>query len=423
MSYDIGDRITIKRGQNEYQGIVMPSQDPSLLILKLSSGYNVGFEKSKVEVVKVEKHAASLDHEQEEDIVPDPEISILGCGGTIASRIDYRSGAVYPASTPKELAEAFPTLKQLSKKIRARVLFQLVSEDMHPWFWTKMAEEVYAELKDGANGVVLMHGTDTMHYSSAALSFALQGLGSPVVFVGAQRSSDRPSSDNEMNLLNAVFSAKQDFAEVCVCMHATINDTICYLHRGTKVRKMHTSRRDAFQSINIPPLATVDYREKRFDLHLETKPRSNTLPTLKPKFSDNVAMLYIHPGIKPELIHKLADYDGVVVVATGLGHIPCNSCESPHAVSLLEPMKELIDSGVVVVVAPQTIYGRINMNVYTPGRRMQEAGIIGQGMDWTPETAFVKLSWLLAYEHDPKRVRKLMMENMVNETTTRSIYY
>lgn len=128
---------------------------------------------------------------------------------------------------------------------------------MKPKHWIKIAHEVAKSLNSGDSGVVVAHGTDTMGYTAAALSFMLRDLGKPVILVGAQRSSDRPSSDAAMNLICSVRMSTSDVAEVMVVMHGETGDTYCLAHRGTKVRKMHTSRRDAFRSINDVPIAKV----------------------------------------------------------------------------------------------------------------------------------------------------------------------
>jgi glutamyl-tRNA(Gln) amidotransferase subunit D len=397
-----------------YEGIVLPCPKEDILRIKLKSGYNIGIKKEKIDKIekigRIEQRIDEKAHDEKRG-----EIAILGCGGTIASKVDYRTGAVSPAFTPDDLVHSFPKLREFGS-FHTRLLFQVFSEDMNPLIWEEMAKEVYEEIKEGARGVVLMHGTDTMHYSSAALSFAINPTPIPIVLVGAQRSSDRPSSDNEINLLNAVFSAKQNFGDVVICMHSSTEDTTCYLHKGTRARKMHTSRRDAFSSIDIPPLAEVDYKQQKFDVKWKIEPRKeNTKVELKAKFHDNVAMVYIHPGIKPKMIEKLSDYDGVVLIGTGLGHIPCNACNSNRCLSILEAVKGLVESGIVVVVAPQTIYGRLNLNVYSTGRMMQEVGIIGHGANWTPEVAFVKLCWVLAQEKNQKKAQELMMKNIAGE--------
>jgi glutamyl-tRNA(Gln) amidotransferase subunit D len=249
----------------------------------------------------------------------------------------------------------------------------------------------------------------------------LQNLPVPIIFVGAQRSSDRPSSENEMNLLNAVFAAKSDLGEVGVCMHATSDDSYCHVHRGVKARKMHTSRRDAFKSINSEPIAKVDYKAKLFET-LTPHAKRDEKRKMKTDFeiNDNVALIYVHPNVKPKLIASLSDYDGVVLVGTGLGHVPTDPFGDKNAKPIIKEVEQLVKSGIPVVMSSQTIYGRINFNIYTAGRLLGDVGVIGNGADWSPETAFVKLSWVLGHEKNQKKVADEMMKNMAGEISERS---
>jgi len=414
----IGDRIRVTGPNGTFEGLLMPRPDygdQDLLIIKLDSGYNVGVKVSSIELLS---KAPAREKKQETPEKPSKgDIVILGCGGTIASKLEYTTGAVYPSITPRELRISFPALGHWP--IHSRQLFTLLSEDMNTHHWKVLAEEVEKEIGNGAAGVVIMHGTDTMTYTSAILSFMLQHLPVPVVFVGAQRSSDRPSSENQMNLLNSVFAATQDVGEVGVCMHASSSDDYCHLHRGTRVRKMHTSRRDAFRSINSLPLASVDYRSKTFKPLSEIRPRKGPLEAHN-KINDNVALIYSHPNIKPEFVKKLDSYDGVVFIGTGLGHVPTGAFDDKHIKSICKPIGELVDSGIPVVMSSQCIEGRICMRVYTTGRLLMEAGVIGDGADWTPETAYAKLCWVLGQTKDMKKVREMMMKDYVGEISHRS---
>lgn len=412
----IGDRIKVYSNDNEFQGLLMPSSgDPNLIVLKLDSGYNTGLKADSVDLILESHQSPKIDASDEEN---KGGIAILGCGGTIASKIEYKTGAVFPSITARDLRMIFPTLEK--QQIHSKQLFSLFSEDMNSHHWKLLADSVEAEIKDGSEGVVVMHGTDTMTYTSAALSFMLQKLPVPIVFVGSQRSSDRPSSENEMNMLNSVFAASQDIGEVTLCMHASTNDDYCHLHRGTRVRKMHTSSRDAFHSINSKPLFAVDYRTKRFEKLSDCLPRHKGGLVANKKLNDNVALIYSYPNMKPEFIKKLSDYDGVVLIGTGLGHVAANAFNDKSVHSLYKPIMELIDSGIPVVMSSQCISGRICMRVYTTGRLLMDAGVIGDGADWTPETAYAKLCWVLGQTKDMKEVKKLMMTNIVGEISERS---
>lgn len=417
----VGDRIEISGEKGKFEGLLMPrvQGETEVLVLKLDNGYNIGIGFEGTEIKLIEKAKPKKPEKKHKE--GKGEIAILGCGGTIASKIEYKTGAVYPAITPEELRMTFPDIEKIAT-IRSKSLFSLLSEDMNAEHWKILANTIVDEIKEGVKGIVVMHGTDTMTYTSSALSFMLQNLPAPVVLVGAQRSSDRPSSENEMNMLNAVYCAKKDIGEVCVCMHASMNDNYCYLHHGTKVRKMHSSRRDAFRSINSMPIAAVNYMNDRFEVLSDYRKRSQK-GSLKAstKINDNVAMIYVHPNIKPKLLESLSDYDGVILVGTGLGHAPTNPFDDRHARPLLPAIKKLIDSEIPVVMSSQTISGRLCMRVYAAGRLLMGAGVIGDGADWTPETAYTKLCWILGQTKDMKKVKELMMTNIAGEISERSV--
>jgi len=421
---EIGDSLRIASGSETYEGILMPRAEGGAdsAVLKLKSGYNVGVPIGadvKIEVVKKagkkQTTPATPSHAKK------GALSVLGCGGTIASKVEYVTGAVFPSLTEEELLSSVPELKGMGD-MSTRVLFNLLSEDMSPEHWKIIAREVEKDAKEGAGGIVLTHGTDTMHYTSAALSFMLRNLPVPVVLVGSQRSSDRGSSDNVVNLVCAASAAKGDVAEVSVCMHANTSDEICWLHRGTRVRKMHTSRRDAFRSINSQPLAKIHYKTKKVEMLTDNYNRRSSGAHLEvdDKLNPNVALVHTYPGIKPGVLSALAKHDGIVIAGTGLGHVPTNAMNDKHAQSLLPEIKNLVESGIPVVIAPQTIYGRVNLNVYTAGRLLKEAGVIGDGADWLPEVALVKLMWVLGHTKKMEKVREMMMENMAGELSARS---
>lgn len=415
----VGDRVRVLSHGSDFEGLLMPRPDcgdPGVVVIKLDNGYNTGLRAESLELMEKaapREPAGTCDEKKKKG-----SIAILGCGGTIASKIEYRTGAVYPSITPCELRQAFPALETWD--IHSRQLFSLFSEDMNATHWRILADAIEEEIKGGSRGVVVMHGTDTMTYTSAAVSYMLQNLPVPVVFVGSQRSSDRPSSENEMNLLNSVFAATQDLGEAVVCMHASTNDDYCHIHRGTRVRKMHTSRRDAFHSIGSPPLFAADYRTRRFEALSEHRKRHKSGFTVKKELNDNVAMIYAHPNIRPELISSLSKYDGVLLVGTGLGHVSANPFNDKTVQSIHGPIKELVHSDIPVAMASQCIAGRVCMRVYSTGRLLMDAGVIGDGADWTPEAAYAKLCWALGQAKGVKKVGELMMADVAGEITPRS---
>jgi len=426
----VGGRVRITKGRHAYEGILMPRiglGDRNCIVLKLENGYNLSIRYAKGVELKKLAGGARIRHrpaEVTEAKDPDkPTVAVLGCGGTIASRVDYTTGAVFPSFSPGDMLASFPELKEIAN-IKGRKLFDLFSEDMHPNHWQAIAAEVAKEIKAKSDGVVLMHGTDTMHYTAAALSFMLQNPPVPIVMVGSQRSSDRGSSDNAMNLAcGTLVAAKSDIAEVGICMHGTTADDYCLFHQGTKVRKLHTSRRDAFRSVNAKPFAKIWYENRNIEILRDDyrKRGHGGRLALDDKLNPRVGFLYAHPGTEPKYVESLANFfDGVVVAATGLGHVSTNPKGDAVARSIVPALKSLITSGIPVVFVPQTIYGRINLNVYEAGRILEGIGVIGNGCDWTPEAALVKLMWVLGHTKDPKKVRELMLQNVAGELTERT---
>ncbi|MEM0437765.1 MAG: Glu-tRNA(Gln) amidotransferase subunit GatD [Candidatus Micrarchaeia archaeon] len=412
----IGDVVEIEHNGRTYRGILLesPSTQPTdTLLLKLPNGYNVGIKASE-SIRLCERHGKDGQKAVAKAAGRgDAPAVALMFGGTISSKVEYKTGAVFPSTTPEEFASAFP---EAAGKCSFRGVTSILSEDVRQEHWRIMGEEIYGALKDG-KGVVATHGTDTLGYSAAAVSFMISNPVRPVVFTGAQRSSDRGSSDNKENFLNSLEYALNGRPGVFVCMHSTTNDGRCDVHLGTRVRKMHTSRRDAFKSINARPVASVG--GGRIVYNWDYAPREGKME-LNSKFSDNVALVWVHPGIKPKFISGLSEYDGVVLAGTGMGHVPTNPFGDSNAVPIIKEIEGLVRSGVVVVIAPQTLYGRINLNVYTAGRMLQEAGVIGHLCDWLPETAFVKLCWALGQSKDAKKVREIMLTNYAGELSQAS---
>ena len=402
-------KVRINKDGHIYEGLLI-AKEGDVYIIKLNNGYNIGI-KGELEVLE-EVQLPSINDSNSSDSGGD--VVILGCGGTISSKVDYNTGAVYPAIDPDSLVSQFPELRDIAE-ITVKNVFSVFSEEMNPKHWAIIAEEVYSALQKGKS-VVILHGTDTMHYSSAALSFALQNLSKPVVFTGAQRSSDRPSSDNKLNLLNAVFTATKHITEVGIVMHAQTDDSFAYFIKGTNARKMHSSRRDAFKSINIPPLARVDYKNQEFKqifIPEYNKDKKDDI-IFDNRFNDNVAIVYYYPGMKSEDLEKFLDKDGIVLVGTGLGHVSLNYNKDRLSENLLPAIKKFYDEDKPIVITSQTIYGRVNLNVYSTGRMLKQY-VIGNMLNLTPETAYVKLSWVLGHTKGIENVRKEMETNIAGE--------
>jgi len=413
------DYIRITKDGITYEGILIPRSehgDDKHLVIKVRSGYNIGIRLAPI--MKIEKIGSKTrltfnPPPPPEQKVGLPRIAILSTGGTIASRVDYRTGAVRPAISADDLYSIIPELSDIAV-IDAEILFSLFSEDLTPEHWTKIAESVAKRIKDGANGAVITHGTDTMAYTAAALSFALQSLPVPVILVGAQRSEDRPSSDAATNLIGAVSAAaKAPFAEVAVAMHETISDESIVLHWGTKVRKCHTSRRDAFQSVNVNPIARIKNGELTLLTHNYSKRDQERELDLKPKFNAQATLIKFYPGMNPEIIDWFAETGckGIVVEGTGLGHLSRRCFQS---------IEKAVGKGVIVGMTSQCIWGRVNMNVYENGRDLLSIGVIPLG-DMLPETALVKIMWVLGQTDDVEEAGNLLKANLAHEISERTI--
>jgi len=416
---EIGDMIRITKNDEVYEGILIPRSeyaDEEHVVMKLKSGYNIGVRiSSNTKIQKLGKGAkpAFAPPQPPQQNPKLPKVTILSTGGTIASRVDYRTGAVRPALTASDLYSVVPELANIAR-IDAQILLSLFSENITPKHWTQIAKAVAQQITQGVDGVVIAHGTDTMGYTAAALSFALQKLPVPVVLVGSQRSADRPSSDAATNLVGAVTAAaKAPFAEVVLAMHETPSDTSITIHKGTKVRKCHTSRRDTFKSINTPPIARIqDQKITMLTDNYERRNQANKL-VLKPEFDDKAALVKFYPGMNPAVIEWYVEkgYRGLVLEGTGLGHVNKNCHEA---------IRNAVEHNVLVAMTSQCIWGRVNMNVYDSGRDLQALGVIPLE-DMLSETAVVKLMWIFGQTKNLEEAKNLLETNIAGEFSTRTL--
>jgi len=415
-----GDRVRVERGSQTYEGVLMPSTDRETAVVKLDGGYNVGVDRVDASVEVLESGVVDVDEagagegagegeattvDFDDDL---PTVALVSTGGTIASTVDYRTGAVSPRVDAEDVLRAVPDLAGRAN-YRGRVVANILSENMTPAVWQDLARAVHEEIERGADGVVVMHGTDTMQYTAAALAFMLD-TPVPVVLTGSQRSADRPSSDNVMNAVCAVEAAKSDVAEVLVCMHRDASDDRCSLHRGTRVRKNHTSRRGAFETVGREPLGHVDYAvdgETTVETRREHAVRGETDLALAPDLETDVHLVKFSPGTDGRFLAACEGAAGVVVEGTGLGHV---------STDLLDPIADLVDDGTPVVMTSQCVEGRVCDRVYETGRDLLDAGVV-EGRDLLPETARVKLMWALANAAD---VAETMRTPLAGEVTERS---
>lgn len=412
----IGDIVRLNKEDISYKGIVLDRPEDGedgYLVLKLDSGYNIGVSIVDATVDLIERGNKPQISYAGEVIENDPlkmDISIISTGGTVSSIIDYRTGAVHPAFTAEDLVRSNPEMLEYAN-YNVKALYNILSEDMHPKYWVEAANLIADDISDGSDGVVVAHGTDTMHYTAAALSFMIE-TPVPIIITGAQRSSDRPSSDAHLNLINSVIAAKSNLSEVSVCMHGSLNDSYTYLHKGTKVRKMHTSRRDTFRSINYEPIAKIENSIMEINPHYDYVKRGEKELNINSSIEEKVGYVKSFPGISDEFIEYYIDrgYKGIIIEGTGLGHVPN---------VLVNSLKRAREEEIPVIMTSQCIYGRVNMNVYSTGREIIDSGVIS-GKDMTSETAYVKLCCVLGRTADYNEVRELMSKNMAGEFNEKS---
>lgn len=412
---DIGDYVHVVWKGLSLDGMVLPPVPGHLdtLHLKLRSGYNTAVLLEHISTVSKMQHPIKRKREtpmvkpEIPDILERPCLSLVTTGGTIVAKVDYKSAGTSASMTPEELLAGIPDIAKYANICSIITPFSKLSENIVPDDWMKLAKICFDELsKEDIHGVILSHGTDTLHYTSAALSFMIRNISKPLVIVGSQRSSDRGSSDAPFNLLCATHMALSDVAEVGVCMHGTTSDDYGLFLRGTKVRKMHTSRRDTFRPINTMPIAKVT-PDGKIDFLSEYNRRSEEKMELDAIFEKNIALIKVYPGMQGDIFHF---YDqkgckGYILEGTGLGHV--NPVVYPF-------IKKITDKGIPFFMASQALYGRVNMNVYSTGRQLQEIGVVGLE-DMLPETAYVKLGWILAHTQNAGEVKKMMLTPIAGE--------
>ena len=416
-----GDKVKITTKDKEVVGILMPSESKTATFIKLDSGYNVGIENSnikKIEIIekKKEKKEAKTAIKPKKGL---KKVVILHTGGTIASKVDYEQGGVIAHFSAEDLVEMVPEIANIVN-IETELVANMMSEDMNFPDHQKIIEGI-KKYANKCDGIIIGHGTDTLTYTAASLAFACENINIPILIVGSQRSSDRGSSDAAINLLSAAtFIAKADFAGVAVCMHNTSNDDICAILPSTKTRKMHTSRRDAFKAINDSPIALVDAKKGKIEFLKKdyNKKSDNKKPAFKDKYDNGVCLIKTHPNMQHKLLDFIAsNYKAFVIEATGLGHAPTNTKEN---LKNYEILKKFIKDGGIVAITSQCLFGRVHPNVYTNLRRLSNIGCIFCE-DMLPETAFIKLAWLLG-NYPKEEAKKLLTQNLRGEISERTLY-
>ncbi len=416
-SVQVWSDVEVQTTRGEFKGIILPrseTADEKHIVLKLRNGYNVGLAVDIIHSIGERGYKKANYRIPEKEFPYDPKkprVKLFGTGGTIASRLDYRTGAVIPAFSPGELYGSVPELADICN-LETEKLYGVFSENMGPEQWIGTAETIGREIEKGVNGIVIGHGTDTMHHTAAILSFMIQNSPVPIVMVGSQRSSDRPSSDAAINLINATkTAAESNIAEVMVCMFGPTSDQYDLLHRGTRVRKMHSSYRSTFRTIGDIPIAMVsrdwiiplrkDYKQRRTDKNV----------IVNTAFDEMVSIVYYYPNMRPDIIESLIDngYKGIVIAGTGLGHV-----NKP----LYPAMKKAYEKGIAMYMTVQTLWGYVQMYVYDTGRDIMELGVI-PAANMLPEVAYVKLGWALGQTKDLEKIKEIMLTPIAGEITER----
>jgi len=401
-----------------FEGLILPRSETSdelHVVLKLGTGYNIGIRYDTItgfEKIGYREGHYGIPEKAFPTNPGYPNVKLIGTGGTIASRLDYRTGAVIPAFSPGELYGSVPELADLCN-LETEKVFGVFSENMGPEQYLVLAEKVGEAIREGYDGIVIGHGTDTMHHTAAALSFMVQRPPVPVVLVGSQRSSDRPSSDAARNLIAATRAAGHGaIAEVMVCMFGPTSDLYNLLHRGTRVRKMHSSVRSTFRTLGDIPLARV-HEEEVIPIKDDWRPRRDDRDVdIHAVFDPRVTLAYYYPGMQPDVIDALVDagYHGIVIAGTGLGHV--NRAIYPA-------LERARDAGVQVYMTLQTLWGFVQMHVYETGREILELGVVPLA-NMLPEVAYIKLGWALGmHPDDPAAARTLMTTSIAGEITDR----
>lgn len=414
-------KADVETTRGKFFGTVLPraeNDDDYHIVIKVDTGYNIGIDIFTITGMKEVSYfkATYKIPEKEFPYTPNlPKVKLLGTGGTIASRLDYRTGAVIPAFSPGELYGAVPELADICN-LSTEKLFAVFSENMGPEQYKALAIAIGKEIENGIDGIIIGHGTDTLSHTAAALTFMVQNSPVPIVLVGSQRSSDRPSSDAALNLMHAAYTAgHSDIAEVMVCMFGPTSDDYGFLHRGTRVRKMHSSYRSTFRTIGDTPLATVSRTEGVKLIKEEYNHRRNDRKaTILPYFEEKVTIVYYYPNMQPDIIDSLVEngYKGIIIAGTGLGHV-----NKP----LYPAIERATKKGVHIFMTVQTLWGFCHMYVYDTGRDLMAKGII-PAENMLPEVAYIKLGWVLGQTNDPEEVRRIMLTPIGAEITEREPY-
>ncbi len=331
------------------------------------------------------------------------KVCLITTGGTISSVYDSETRALRPGLSVEELIERLP--KGMGNiEVIQRELYQLDSANAQPHHWQTLAstiKEVSEEIQD-LTGIVVTHGTDTMTYSAAAVSFMVQDFGKPIVFTGSQIPATVPWSDGPRNLLDAIrVAAFGDLGETCIVFNGEV-------HRATRAKKVRANSYDAFDSMDPSPIGLL---ARDIVLYEGRKKRDHTcIPRFDTRLDDRVFLLKVFPGMPPQTLARIVDmgFHGIIVEGYGSGNIPTNEN------ALTGGILQAIDQGCFVVVSSQCAFGQADLSIYEVGRAAMEVGAMS-AHDMTSEAALVKLAWVLGHTKESDRVKEMMGISYIGE--------
>lgn len=306
-----------------------------------------------------------------------------------------RTGRIEPIESLGEIHRALPDV-QREVKLEFFSIANVGSSEVTPDHWIEIAQKI-EELYPTVDGFVIIHGTNTMSYTAAALSFALQNLSKPIVLTGALIPINDTASDGRMNLVFAIRAAELDIAEVCIVLGPRVL-------RGNRAKKVEQSFLQTFDSPLFPPLAEFNLDVR---LHPWRVVRRKRRPKFRPTFDTSVTSITLHPGFPVASLDAILDTHphGIVIRAYGLGMLP---------EELFPWMHRAQEEGVHIVVTSQMTRGRIDLHHFRKQLTLEKLGVIS-GKNMTYEAAVTKLMWVLGQTKNPRRIRELMERNLVGE--------
>lgn len=329
-----------------------------------------------------------------------PKIFMVGVGGTLSAKL--KNGTWVPGElTTEHVLKLVPDIKNFVE-IESTNFLRIDSTNVQPENWVTLANMIYPKLSS-ADGIVVTHGTDTMHYTATAISFLIQGLNKPIIFTGSQSIPSNIGSDAKRNLIDAVRVASlADIAESVIVFNGTIL-------RGNRSKKFREIDYDAFECVGMPPLGKV---EGVIRLSGQQTKRKKRKPRLATKIETNVALVKVFPGLEPNYVENLLDVGvkGLVLEGYGSGNVPTLKR------SLIPIIEKATSTGIPVVITTQCALGASWVYLYEVGQKALQAGAI-PAHDMLSETALVKLMWVLGRTNNLVKVKEMMLKNYAGEIT------